>query len=134
MCKEIMQLHNRNLIHFFFVHLKVSNFYKVSTFYNEFMVHGFATLELRFDTHVMITSFVPNVTVVLVPCYNSPHVTSQDLKERAPRCKHSNEVILSGFKCTHVLYHCILNDTFHKLWPWFTHEEEFKSFNALITN
>jgi hypothetical protein len=60
--KTLVQPNNKNLIHFLFVYLKASNFHKVSTLCNEFKAHKFvtpnhgsATLELRFDTHVIMT-------------------------------------------------------------------------------
>ncbi len=70
-----MKPNNKNLIHFFFAHLRALDFYKASTLCNEFTIHKFATLELGFDTHVMITCFMSSVDTILVsmlqstPCY-----------------------------------------------------------------
>ncbi len=69
-----MKHNNRNPIHFFFIHLMALDFYKASTFCNEFTVHRFATLDhefttlkLGFDAQVMITCLLPSVVTLLVP-------------------------------------------------------------------
>ncbi len=69
-----MKPNNKNPIHLFSAHLKALDFYKASTFCNEFTTHRFTTPDhwfvtpkLRFDTQVMITCFLLSVTRVLVP-------------------------------------------------------------------
>ncbi len=75
--KGIVQLNNKNPIHFLKIRLRPLDFYKVPTFCIGFMAHKFTTLELWFDTYVMTMCFLPNVVIVSIfmlqftPCYTA---------------------------------------------------------------
>jgi hypothetical protein len=104
------------ILHFFFAHLKISNFYKVLSFYkvlNLCVVHSRFT-DVQPQNYGLIHV---NMTTCLLPSFITIVVATLPLEsQHASNLKKEKylDVHLNGYM---VAYNCILHNTFQRLQP-----------------